>query len=336
VVKSTDAHAWPEVFFQGFGWIRLEPTPQGQGTAQPAGYSQPATNIGTPPVLPVGSASAAPTGRPAANGKVKQLIGLGVGQGGTTAARRSPGTPWTAIALAVLAAIALAAGVISLARPVAVRALAARPDSPREHRRLSVTTTVVALAAAGGVALALYRLMSRTTGLDLGAAWATVGIAFGAACAVALVVPTACRVVLRRWRWMRARDDESRAHAAWHELRADLADFGVGYLPSESPRAVASRVATRLALADPAVEAVSRIALAEERASYAARPTDSATLRQDGSTARRGIAAASGRTARLRSLVFPASVLGVLADGSAWLADSWRNRAWLRGNPDQI
>jgi transglutaminase-like putative cysteine protease len=336
VVKSTDAHAWPEVYFQGFGWIRLEPTPPGQGSAQPAGYAVPAPASIAPPVLPAGGASAAPASRPGPNGKAKQLIGLGLGQGGAAAGKGSPGTPWTAIALAVLAAIALAGGVISLARPAAVRALAARPDSPREHSRLSITTTVVALVAAGGVALALYRLMSRTAGLNLGTAWATVGIAFGAACAVALVVPTACRVVLRRWRWMRARDDESRAHAAWHELRADLADFGVGYLPSESPRAVASRVATRLVLAEPAVEAVSRIALAEERASYAARPTDSATLREDGSTARRGIAAASGRAARLRSRVFPASVLSVLADGWARLADSWRNRAWLRGHPDQI
>jgi hypothetical protein len=267
---------------------------------------------------------------------VKQLIGLGLGQGGTAAARRSAGTPWTAIALAVLAAIALAGGVISLARPAAVRALAGRPDSPREHGPLSITTAVVALVAAGGVALALYRLMSRTTGLDLRTGWATVGIVFGAACAVVLVVPTACRVVLRRWRWMRAGDDESRAHAAWHELRADLADFGVGYLPSESPRAVASRVATRLALAEPAVEAVSRIALAEERATYAARPADSATLREDGSMARRGIATASGRAARLRSRVFPASVLSVLADAWARVADSWRNRTWLRGNPDRI
>ena len=39
--------------------------------------------------------------------------------------------------------------------------------------------TLVA-AAAALVALALYRLLSRTSGLHLGAGWATVGIAFGA------------------------------------------------------------------------------------------------------------------------------------------------------------
>ena len=38
VVKTTDAHAWTEVYFPAFGWIRFEPTPGGQGpAARPAG-----------------------------------------------------------------------------------------------------------------------------------------------------------------------------------------------------------------------------------------------------------------------------------------------------------
>ena len=40
--------------------------------------------------------------------------------------------------------------------------------------------------AAAIVALALYRLLSHTSGLDLGAGWATIGIAFGAASACAI------------------------------------------------------------------------------------------------------------------------------------------------------
>ena len=31
VVTSHDAHAWPELYFQGFGWLRFEPTPRGRG-----------------------------------------------------------------------------------------------------------------------------------------------------------------------------------------------------------------------------------------------------------------------------------------------------------------
>ncbi len=38
VVKNTDAHAWTEVFFPSLGWIRFEPTPAGQGTANAPDY----------------------------------------------------------------------------------------------------------------------------------------------------------------------------------------------------------------------------------------------------------------------------------------------------------
>ena len=43
LVQSTDAHAWVEVFFEGYGWLRFEPTP-GRGThpnAQPGTYLNP-------------------------------------------------------------------------------------------------------------------------------------------------------------------------------------------------------------------------------------------------------------------------------------------------------
>ena len=35
VVKSSDAHAWPELYFQGFGWLRFEPTPAARSGAAP-------------------------------------------------------------------------------------------------------------------------------------------------------------------------------------------------------------------------------------------------------------------------------------------------------------
>ncbi len=43
-VRSHDSHAWPELYFQGAGWVRFEPTPAGslgQGTAQVPGYTRP-------------------------------------------------------------------------------------------------------------------------------------------------------------------------------------------------------------------------------------------------------------------------------------------------------
>src|SRR5215472_10589649 len=42
LVSTHDAHAWPELYFQGYGWLRFEPTPQGaagQGTATAPAYT---------------------------------------------------------------------------------------------------------------------------------------------------------------------------------------------------------------------------------------------------------------------------------------------------------
>ena len=40
VVTAHDAHAWPELWFSGVGWVRFEPTPSGQAPTVPA-YTQP-------------------------------------------------------------------------------------------------------------------------------------------------------------------------------------------------------------------------------------------------------------------------------------------------------
>ncbi len=174
-------------------------------------------------------------------------------------------------------------------RPHTGRCRPIPPPGPGGSRPASLTSVVLVVGAAAIVALALYRLLSHTSGLDLRAGWATVGIAFGAACAFMFVTPGVGRIGIRRWRWLRARDDTSRAHTAWREFQDDLQDLGVGCAPSEPPRTLADRVSA--GLAEPARGAVRRIALAEERASYAARPSGSAHLRQDGTAARRGLAA---------------------------------------------
>src|SRR5690606_28639518 len=38
-VKVHDAHAWPELYFEGFGWIRFEPTPS-QQTGSPPSWTE--------------------------------------------------------------------------------------------------------------------------------------------------------------------------------------------------------------------------------------------------------------------------------------------------------
>jgi transglutaminase-like putative cysteine protease len=242
-VKSSDAHAWTEVYFSGYGWIKFEATPRGgDGTAHASSYqtkpSGPNLYVPPPTIAATGSPSGPRTGP-------STLPGHHVPQGGGpegTLSAKSAGTPWAAIVLGC-----------------------------------------------------------------------------GAACAGLLVVPSLGRLGLRRWHWVRASDDASRAHTAWREFRDDLQDLGVGPRPGEPPRTLAARVSS--GLPEPAREAVRRLALAEERASYAARPSESASLRRDGAAARRGVAASVRRGSRWRARVFPVSVMTAVAGGAADIPD---------------
>jgi transglutaminase-like putative cysteine protease len=47
VVGGRDAHVWPELWFDGIGWVRFEPTPGGAATVSPPAYS-PQTNVPVP------------------------------------------------------------------------------------------------------------------------------------------------------------------------------------------------------------------------------------------------------------------------------------------------
>jgi transglutaminase-like putative cysteine protease len=130
-----------------------------------------------------------------------------------------------------------------------------------------------------------------------------------------LIAPAGARIALRRRRWSRATDDTSLAHAAWREFRDDLADYGVGPRPGETPRRLASRVT--VGLPEPAAAAIRKLALAEEHTCYSARPFGAQHLRRDSAAARRGLAARAHRAARWRARLFPASVMMALADAAA-------------------
>jgi transglutaminase-like putative cysteine protease len=67
VVKQKDSHAWPELFFQGAGWLRFEPTPGGPGgqsSASAPTYTTPQPRQATPSSTPTAAPSAAPTTAP--------------------------------------------------------------------------------------------------------------------------------------------------------------------------------------------------------------------------------------------------------------------------------
>jgi transglutaminase-like putative cysteine protease len=73
VVRSRDAHAWPELYFEGVGWVRFEPTPSasGQGTATTPSYAEAAAagadsgsegGVSAPPSAPAGAGGRATPG----------------------------------------------------------------------------------------------------------------------------------------------------------------------------------------------------------------------------------------------------------------------------------
>ncbi len=141
--------------------------------------------------------------------------------------------------------------------------------------------------------------------------WQIFGLVVAGLLAVAVIAPSAARLVIRRRRWGRARrgGDAALAHAAWLELQDDLVNYRGGYAPSESPRATGIRLGSERRLGSAGIEALSRITLAEERAQYAARPVSGELLRADSTQVRRALAATTSRTWRLRARMLPPSVL---------------------------
>jgi transglutaminase-like putative cysteine protease len=135
--------------------------------------------------------------------------------------------------------------------------------------------------------------------------------------------------------WLRRRQRRRRvadgsAGALWDELSATARDLGIRWHPAYTPRQTARQLAGIIRAADPdegdegprmrrpgqasgAVDAVRRLALAEEAASYA-RPGSAgdargAALRSALKTARRGLVRATPRAARLRAVLWPASLM---------------------------
>jgi transglutaminase-like putative cysteine protease len=111
-VTTADAHAWPELYFAGQGWLRFEPTPHGtgdQGTATVPGYAN-ARSTG-PSRLPGGSAqNGASTGGAAGSGKKSSALNrLTHGQPGVAGAATGPSQTgrWLAIGIAVLIVVLL-------------------------------------------------------------------------------------------------------------------------------------------------------------------------------------------------------------------------------------
>ncbi len=54
LITTHDAHAWPELFFTGYGWLPFEPTPRGDGQAVAPAFTLPGATTGPAPSNPDG------------------------------------------------------------------------------------------------------------------------------------------------------------------------------------------------------------------------------------------------------------------------------------------
>jgi transglutaminase-like putative cysteine protease len=157
-------------------------------------------------------------------------------------------------------------------------------------------------------------------------------IAGGAVALLILLTPMTTRLLTRRRRWRQVAATDTAgdaaaqaglaARTAWAELRADAIDYRVEWRPAESPRAVARRLARQLNLGGTAADALTRIAMAEERARYAPSPGQTETLRADSRLMRKTFAGAGNRKTRVRARLFPSSTMAAYRTAFSRLLDT--------------
>ena len=112
-VTTADAHAWPELYFPGEGWLRFEPTPSGagdQGTATVPGYAKGASTGPNTPLPGSQSQKATSNGKSAGSSKKGSALNrLTHGQPGVSGAAtaNSGGGLWLAVGIPVLVVLLL-------------------------------------------------------------------------------------------------------------------------------------------------------------------------------------------------------------------------------------
>jgi hypothetical protein len=137
LVKTSDAHAWPELYFQGAGWLRFEPTPSGaagQDTAFQPPYTLPILPAG--PILPPSGTLPGGSG-PTPGASASGAPGAGFREapgGGTTAAGKRGGSSMpVGIVLAAILGLALVAPRAARSLTRRKRWLQAADDAKRAH-----------------------------------------------------------------------------------------------------------------------------------------------------------------------------------------------------------
>ena len=132
-VRGKDAHAWPEVYLAGYGWVAFEPTPSrvrpgAEDYARTPPY-QVVTENGPEATGPLASTTTAPPADASPSNRDVRDLDAGAGQSNGS----SGPAPWWRRPVVILAILA-GLGVVGLALVPPVRAL-------RRHRRRAAATT---------------------------------------------------------------------------------------------------------------------------------------------------------------------------------------------------
>ncbi|MGQ4384184.1 transglutaminase TgpA family protein [Streptomyces sp. SAS_270] len=288
-VGLRDAHAWPELYFEGIGWTRFEPTPN-RGSVP--SYTQPDSSGSDLPDVPKPSTSAstAPSAAPSASescsAEQKKLEACSGVLPQNKAGSGDDGPPWYKILWWTLAGAAV------LALPLVPMLWRLR------SRSLRLASSQHAPAA---------ERLSRTGRTARGAAEGfTDGIE---------VTAPAGEDTSRRASEVAA----THTLAVWRELTDTAWDYGIVPDDALTPRKAAARI-VRIGQLEPGpAESVHRVAGAVERVLYAPQPRPEAGLADDVRRLRMALRSSSSRTTRLRALVAPRSAIRVVWD----LSERW-------------
>jgi len=311
-VTNRDAHAWPEVWFDGVGWVRFEPTPRGDvSPAAMPGYLSGAA-AGAPAPAPAGPV-AAPTPTPSSAAGGRDPDKLDGDQAKPVAPLAGAGSRGGLVPSGgVLVALGAVLLVLTLSASPALVRLALR----RQRRR-------AVLAAGGGrgvpplLAAAAAWAEVLDTAADLGLPTEpsdtprAAGRRIRALVSGAAGSPAASRRGQQRQQAeVLAEDSPLGRGGVWWRRLGLAGRLGAG--PADPP--------------DP-VAALDRVTRAEERGRYAPAGSlgsgDVLGLASDVVVLRHALLSGRSRGARLRATLLPASVLGRTARRLGGAADTW-------------
>ncbi|MEW2494501.1 DUF3488 and transglutaminase-like domain-containing protein [Streptomyces nodosus] len=289
-VGLRDAHAWPELYFEGVGWTRFEPTPN-RGTTPAYARSDTPSTENPAATDPSGASSTVPSAAPSVgescSAVARKLEACPSQSSNSLTVSGGGGPPWYQILGWTLL------GLVLVAVPLVpmlwrLRSRARRLSSARHAPSASPQPRI--------------RRRERGDGERSDAIEMTVlpGEAPPAAVTEAAVDHTL---------------------AVWHELTDTAWDYGITPDDALTPRKAATRIARVGRLDAPATAAVHRVADAVEQVLFAPQPRAQDRLADDVRTVRAALRSTADRRTRVRAVLAPRSALrAVWAAGERWAA----------------